>query len=120
MIAREVLQESINDNLSTYEIAKELGFSQTNVRYWMRKHGLRASFGPHGEGRQTKTTEEKAAKVVEYVMKHRKRVKAAAISYKGGKCQICGYNRCQNALEFHHVDKAAKAFGLSKNGWTKS
>ena len=24
------------------------------------------------------------------------------IEYMGGKCVICGYNRCDDALEFHH------------------
>lgn len=27
-----------------------------------------------------------------------------AIAYKGGKCQICGYDRYVGALEFHHLD----------------
>lgn len=27
-----------------------------------------------------------------------------AIAYKGGKCQICGYDKCVGALEFHHLD----------------
>lgn len=26
----------------------------------------------------------------------------------GGKCQFCGYSRCQRALQFHHVDPAEK------------
>lgn len=28
--------------------------------------------------------------------------KLAAIEYKGGKCEMCGYNECQAALVFHH------------------
>lgn len=30
-------------------------------------------------------------------------------------CEICGYNRCNQALEFHHVDPKQKDFRLSKN-----
>ena len=30
-------------------------------------------------------------------------IKRRAVEYKGGKCQICGYSKCQAALEFHHV-----------------
>lgn len=37
------------------------------------------------------------------------------IKYKGGKCQLCGYNKCNRALEFHHLDPAQKDFGISKN-----
>jgi hypothetical protein len=28
--------------------------------------------------------------------------KAWAIAYKGGRCQLCGYSKCVQALEFHH------------------
>lgn len=30
------------------------------------------------------------------------------IDYKGGKCQKCGYNRCVDALDFHHVEAEHK------------
>lgn len=39
--------------------------------------------------------------------------KAQAIAYKGGKCAVCGYNRCPNALAFHHVNGEDKLFGIS-------
>jgi hypothetical protein len=43
-----------------------------------------------------------------------------AIEYKGGRCQICGYNRCSEALEFHHPDPTQKDFGISQKGYTRS
>ena len=49
---------------------------------------------------------------------YRREVKRKLIEYKGGKCQICGYNRCQEALEFHHLDPSQKDFTIS--GGTKS
>jgi len=48
----------------------------------------------------------------------RKKLREMAIEYKGGKCQICGYNKCLQALEFHHLDPKGKDFPLS--GSTKS
>lgn len=30
----------------------------------------------------------------------------------GGKCKICGYNKCQRSLSFHHRDRATKKFSL--------
>lgn len=30
--------------------------------------------------------------------------KKKSIAYKGGKCLVCGYNKCESALEFHHLD----------------
>src|SRR3989338_1396554 len=34
-------------------------------------------------------------------MNRRKRLKAEAINLLGGKCKICGYNKCPDALDFH-------------------
>ena len=31
--------------------------------------------------------------------------KAVLVDYKGGECCICGYNKCNGALDFHHVGK---------------
>ena len=36
------------------------------------------------------------------------------IAYKGGKCQMCGYDKCERELEFHHLDPSEKDFGISK------
>lgn len=34
--------------------------------------------------------------------------------YKGGKCLVCGYNKCQRALEQHHLDPSTKSFTISR------
>lgn len=44
----------------------------------------------------------------------RRAIKNALITYKGGKCERCGYNKCFRALEFHHLDPSEKDFGISK------
>lgn len=49
--------------------------------------------------RMMKRFEEKARKVV---------------ALKGGSCNLCGYDRCVAALEFHHVDPSEKEFQISK------
>ena len=36
-----------------------------------------------------------------------------AIKIKGGACQKCGYNKCEDALCFHHRDPSQKKFTLS-------
>ena len=33
----------------------------------------------------------------------------------GGKCSICGYNKCLHALQFHHIDPSKKKFNISSN-----
>lgn len=39
--------------------------------------------------------------------------KQKAIEYKGSKCCICSYDRCNAALEFHHKDPSQKDFQLA-------
>ena len=39
--------------------------------------------------------------------------KLKLVEYKGGKCEICGYDKCVDALEFHHLNPDEKEFGLS-------
>ncbi|RJQ51653.1 MAG: hypothetical protein C4526_09410 [Nitrospiraceae bacterium] len=41
-----------------------------------------------------------------------------AVEYKGGSCESCGYNRCIEALEFHHY--TGKDFSISEKGYTRS
>lgn len=41
------------------------------------------------------------------------RLKKLCLEYKGGKCEICGYGKCIDALEFHHIDPSIKNFSLS-------
>ena len=46
--------------------------------------------------------------------RHSKRIlKHKLIQYKGGKCQKCGYDKCEGALQFHHRDPKEKEFTLS-------
>jgi len=44
----------------------------------------------------------------EEVMRCQRRKKIFAIDTFGGKCQLCGYNKCINALVFHHIDPTKK------------
>ena len=55
----------------------------------------------------------------EAVKNKRKKLRLELIEYKGGKCEICGYCKCYDALEFHHKNPEEKEFGIS-NGNTVS
>lgn len=48
------------------------------------------------------------------IRQKRRDVKERAVQYKGGKCTNCGYNTCQAALTFHHLDPNEKDFGISE------
>jgi len=42
---------------------------------------------------------------------HKKRltsIKVKSVAYLGGKCSVCGYDKCVEALEFHHLDPTVK------------
>lgn len=56
----------------------------------------------------------------EAVQRRRLKVKKLCIEYKGGKCQQCGYDKCDAALEFHHMDPTQKDFGIASRGHTRS
>ena len=43
----------------------------------------------------------------------RKRRKQEFVDYLGGKCKVCGYDRCVEALEFHHLDPDTKSFTIT-------
>lgn len=52
--------------------------------------------------------------------KRREKVKQMSIDYKGGKCYLCGYDKCSGALEFHHIDPKQKSFAISSKGNTRA
>lgn len=58
--------------------------------------------------------------VKDHVKRWRKRTKLKAIEYKGGKCCRCGYSKCPQALEFHHLDPTKKDFGIGSTGSCKA
>jgi predicted nucleic acid-binding Zn ribbon protein len=41
--------------------------------------------------------------------------KKKSIEYKGGKCVVCGYNKCSRSLDFHHLDPNEKDYNISRN-----
>jgi len=60
--------------------------------------------------------EERKKRNTRRVSDRRRRIKQLAIDYKGGKCEICGYNTCNGALEFHHKDPTEKEFNIARSG----
>ena len=58
--------------------------------------------------------------LIRAVAKRRRKIKAMAIAYKGGKCQVCGYSKFQGALDLHHLNPKAKEFSIGEKGYTRS
>lgn len=63
---------------------------------------------------------DRAKYLIEAVAKRRRKIRLMAIDYKGGKCVLCGYNKCIKALEFHHIKSTGKDFSISDKGYTRS
>ena len=143
-IERERLGELVAEGLTTRQISLRLGLSQSTVRHWLRRHGLKTvrarrpdTHGSRGVDPDRKTMECGRHGVTEFwlesrgiyrclrcrsesVARRRKRLKEDLVAAAGGRCGMCGYDRCIGALHFHHRDGQSKEFGLSERGLTKS
>lgn len=110
------LTKLVTQGYSQYAIGKMTGKAPTTIRYWLCKYGLGTRrvrccrrcgqtdperFTP---GRYSRC---RSCRGRGQTRQHR-RHKALAVAYKGGRCQVCGYNRCMAALDFHHLDPNAK------------
>lgn len=51
----------------------------------------------------------------EAITRHKRRIKLFCIKYRGNKCEVCGYNKCIDAFDFHHVGN--KLFSIGKYGY---
>ncbi len=52
----------------------------------------------------------------EYYQTKRYRIKKEMVEYKGGSCEVCGYNKSLRALQFHHKDPSQKDFNIGGIG----
>ena len=147
-LPRPDLEKLVNAGMSIAEIATAVGRARATVRYWLRYHGLKTRaqegrFGPQSTraakaaGRATVTRECRQHGVTEFwlegrgyyrckrcrmerVVRRRRQMKAILVEQAGGRCVLCGYDRCIAGLHFHHVDPDSKQFNLSMQGVTRS
>jgi hypothetical protein len=88
------------------------GDSRKRIKSTCRNHGL-TDFALRGQYYRCLRCASEA------VMRRRRAVRLLLIEEFGGVCVICGYD-VAIALEFHHLDPGAKAFGLAAGGLTRS
>ena len=62
--------------------------------------------------RETRSYQDRKKYLIKAVAKRRKLIRQKAVYYKGGECNLCGYKKCLEALEFHHLDPLEKDFSL--------
>lgn len=122
----EELLSLVEQGKSFREIARIKTISLSTVRYWAKKFGLRSKAYARGQSPLCKHCGEtdprrfvkmSNSRIHKTVCKkcHSSRAidrlrtnKRLAVEYKGGECQACGYNRCQAALVFHHINPGDK------------
>ena len=51
--------------------------------------------------------------MLEYNAERKRKIKQQAVEYKGGKCSICGYDKCLAALDFHHRNPSEKDLNIA-------
>jgi transposase len=138
--SKEEMERLLAAGLSLRKIAQRLDRSQTAIRHWMRRYELeterssrlRESKDACSEGlRRTylKCPQHGLSAFVaradgrfrcgkcraEAVTKRRRTLKRILVEEAGGACILCGYSRCDRALEFHHLDPEAKEFQITSH-----
>ena len=140
---RASLEALIETGATMREMADALQVSPYTVQYWLTKLGLRTKNGvgrrPHVKGRKLPVSSGMCGRHgetqyvlqehggyrckrcrAEAVARRRRRVKELIVNEAGGRCVLCGYDKCQAALHLHHVDPRTKSFGLAQRGITRA
>lgn len=142
---KHILNDLVNENLSIQEISTRTGKSKTSIRHWLKKYELKTAWSLQ-EKKQIKIGDTKmcyrcnTVKPVDDFYRRRNNsepssyckpcsiintierqrlFKKQCIEYKGGKCERCSYNKCDAAMEFHHIDPSQKDFSISHIKLTK-
>jgi hypothetical protein len=97
-IVRE-MQLYYNECKSSIKVSEEFGWSRSTV--------LKNLIGSNNLKKRSKS-----------VVDWRKRTKIKLVEYKGGCCEICGYNKCVGALSFHHKNPSEKDFNISAKSYS--
>jgi Helix-turn-helix domain len=135
---REALEELVEAGLTVRAMAARLERSPTTIRFWLRRYELQTdrmrvlALGSGDRpptfvrtcrvhGRAEHVSDERGTYRckrcrVHRVTEYRRRVKQRLVAEAGGACALCGYDRCLGALEFHHIDRSEKSFGISGRG----
>jgi 5-methylcytosine-specific restriction endonuclease McrA len=69
---------------------------------------------------ETRTYADRRDYIIKAVSKRRRAIKVLAIEYKGGRCQLCGYNKYQGSLDLHHLNPDDKGFSIGQYGHSRS
>jgi hypothetical protein len=141
-----VLRTTAASGISVRAMARKLDRSPSTVRHWLRRYGIEVH-GIKGNRAKAVAARARGETVVvlrcrhhgetdfyvspdgtykckrcrtENVAKWRRNAKDDLVREAGGRCLLCGYDKCLGALHFHHHDPRTKSFGLAMRGHTKA
>jgi transposase len=138
--SKEEMEGLLVAGLSLREIAGRMHRSMATIRHWTRKYELeterssRLRASKEACQRGSRTARLKCARHgwttfvartdgrfrcgqcrIEAVTRRRRSLKQILVKEAGGGCVLCGYSRCDRALEFHHLDPKAKKFQITSH-----
>lgn len=139
---KQYLTNLVDQGLSIQQLATETNKSKTSIRYWLKKFNLKTrlsikstditrklcyrcnkekDFSEFYKEKDKKTGCTSYCKrcVADITTNLNRRFKKDCLVYKGSVCQVCGYNKCDAALEFHHLDPTQKDFSIADSGRKK-
>jgi len=143
-ITKELLMSLLEQGLSGNQIGKQLGYTGTGIRWYMKKWGLSSNhlsikdktcIRTDTHKQCPKCTEIKELKefnvrpngnITSYCSKCNndnrysiiKQHKITLLNELGNRCSKCGYNKNTSALEFHHTEPEHKDFHISRANTT--
>ncbi len=131
-MTRESLEGLIESGHTVRSIAHQLDTSYTNVRYWLKKHGLKTKRGPSGSvDRALREFLDSSVRcpncgekdVSKFYGRRRdvcgschndasvartRRKREMIVRVLGGKCTKCGFDKYRASLDAHHADPSKK------------
>jgi hypothetical protein len=103
---KKEMQKIYDRTKSSIKTSEETGWSKSTVLKYIEVDVL-----------EKLSKEEVMKRKSNSVIYWRKKAKKKLVEYKGGKCQCCGYDKCIEAMEFHHLDPSQKDFSISGKSW---
>ncbi len=145
-LRRDQLEPLVERGLTVRQMADELDRSQSTIRHWVGKYGLKltrhhrnreralealaagdsrflSSCRYHGETEFLvfRNGRHRCARCnTEAVIRRRRKVKQQLVDEAGGRCVRCGFDEHPSGLQFHHLNPSQKRFAVSDKGVTRS
>jgi transposase len=133
-LERPRLEALVEAGATIAEIAAEVGLGKATVRYWLGRYGLRTRAAVRAQeggdarraGQLTISRDCRRHGRADHVIEGRGYYRCKLcrqellVAEAGGRCVLCGYDRCASALEFHHLDPVEKRLGISAGGLSLS